>query len=247
MLKDKVILVAGGSGGIGSAIVERCAAAGARVWAGYSTNATGARDACAKAQKLGAQASAVELNVRNPGSIATAVGEVIRTDGRIDGIVNAVGIHVAGPLMGLAEDDVRSQIDVNLTGAIWLAQAVLPTLVKQRSGSIVLLGSVAAHRMVRGHAVYSATKAGLEGFARALAAEVAKRQVRVNCVLPGPVPTPMLQRSIQETGDQPQDRVPMGRTIRSEEVADAVVYLLSDRAASITGAAIPVDGGYLLW
>jgi 3-oxoacyl-[acyl-carrier protein] reductase len=123
----------------------------------------------------------------------------------------------------------------------------LPYFSKQRAGSIVLTGSVSAHRMTRGHAVYSATKAGLEGLAQALASELARRGVRVNVVLPGAVASAMLEASKIETGIDPASMVPMGRLIEAQEVARACRFLLSDEASAITGALLPVDGGYSLW
>jgi NAD(P)-dependent dehydrogenase (short-subunit alcohol dehydrogenase family) len=149
--------------------------------------------------------------------------------------------------MALEESALREMTETNLVAPMLLLRGLLPYFSKQRAGSIVLTGSVSAHRMTRGHAVYSATKAGLEGLAQALASELARRGVRVNVVLPGPVASAMLEASKIETGIDPASMVPMGRLIEAQEVARACRFLLSDEASAITGALLPVDGGYSLW
>ena len=120
-------------------------------------------------------------------------------------------------------------------------------MVRAKKGSIIHLGSVSAHRFFRGHSVYSATKAGLEGFVQAMASEVAKRNIRVNCILPGPVLTPMLQKSMEETGMNPKENIPTNKLVDSQEIANMCNFILSDQCPSLTGALIPIDGGYLLW
>ena len=242
-LADKVVLIAGGSGGIGQAVVENCAGNGAQVYLGFHRNET-------KAYKISEKYSGVtplRLDVTDEGCMDKQLERIHSESGKLDGMVNCSGINEAGPLIAMDSFQIASQLSVNLAGSIMLTQKVLVDMVRMRSGSIVLLGSVSAHRMIRGHSVYSASMAGIEGFARALAAEVAKRGIRVNCVLPGPVKTPMLEKSMKETGDEPKNRVPMGRLIEAREVAHTISFLLSDESAAVTGTLVPVDGGYLLW
>jgi NAD(P)-dependent dehydrogenase (short-subunit alcohol dehydrogenase family) len=247
VLKSKRILVAGASGGIGAAVVEICAGHGAEVWAGYSSHEAPAQALAKRLTEAGSRVHAISLDLKDPSSIAGAVAQLTQNGSKIDGLINCAGIHVAGPLASLADADLVSQLQINLEGAIRLSREVSIPMVRQRSGVIVNLGSVAAHRVARGHAVYSATKAGLEGFTRALASELAKRGIRVCCVVPGPVMTPMLAHSIEETGDDPSARVPLGRTIEPSEVAQAAAFLVSDLASAITGVSLAVDGGYCLW
>lgn len=219
---------------------------GAFVGIGFATGEPRATALLEEVRAAGGQGMILSLDFKHPGMLGTAVDNFIGAVGKIDGLVNSAGIHVAGPLTSLTIEEIRGQIDINLTGIIALTQAAVAQMVRRRTGSVVQIGSVSAHRVVRGHSVYSATKAGLEGFTRALAGEVARRSVRVNCVVPGPVLTPMLQKTIDETGDDPSARVPMGRLIKDSEVAEAVVFLLSDQSSAITGVMLPVDGGYLL-
>jgi 3-oxoacyl-[acyl-carrier protein] reductase len=243
--EDKVFVVTGASGAIGSEIVRALAREeGAKVYAGYRSREKAASDLVAS---IGERVIPWNADLSTPESVRTALEELTARESAVAGFVHVAGIHRAGPLAALSDEDILSQIQVNLTSAVLLSRKISELMIRRRRGSIVLIGSVSAHRMIRGHAVYSATKAALEGFAKALAAELAKRSVRVNCVLPGPVMSPMLQESIETTGDDPAARVPMRRLVHASEVADAVVFLTSDRSSAITGQCLAVDGGYMLW
>lgn len=231
MLKDKNILLIGASGGIGRSLNDLI-------------------------DQLGGNAIATSrsdknyeffLDLRSETSIANLARMFIEKKIKLDGIVNCSGVHHSGPLSSMGAEEINEQLQTNLLGNIFLLKYLLPIFISQRSGSIVLMSSVSAHRMTRGHAAYSASKAGLEGLVKASASEVAKRNVRINAVMPGPVLTPMLQKSIEENGVNPQDLVPMGRLIKPDEIAQACAFLLSDKASAITGVSLPVDGGYVLW
>ncbi|HAZ12576.1 MAG: hypothetical protein A2X86_11745 [Bdellovibrionales bacterium GWA2_49_15] len=242
MLQNKIILIAGATGAIGEAIARLCTRQGAQVILGYNTGKE-------KALALQAELSCaiLKLDLTNNQELEQTFIEHKTLLENVTGLVNASGINVAGPLMSLDGAAVEKQINANLTGAIQLTRLVSKSMIRKRQGSIVHMGSVSAHRMVRGHSVYSATKAGLEGFTKALAAELAKRGIRVNAVLPGPVMSEMLKNSMETTGDNPAERVPMQRLITPDEVAQATVFLLSENSSAITGICLPVDGGYLLW
>lgn len=246
--KDRVFVVSGASGAIGSEIVRALAREeGARIYAGYRSNEAAVGELVRVCTSSGAEIIPWQVDLASPAGIHSALEELAARESAIAAYVHAAGIHRAGPLVSLSDEDILSQIQVNLTSAILLSRKISELMMRRRSGCIVLIGSVSAHRMIRGHAVYSATKAALEGFAKALAAELAKRSVRVNCILPGPVLSPMLKEAMDLTSDDPVARVPMGRLIEAREVADAAVFLASERASAITGQCLAVDGGYLLW
>ncbi|MBI2520864.1 MAG: SDR family oxidoreductase [Bdellovibrio sp.] len=242
LLRDKLILIAGATGAIGEAIARQCVIQGAQVILGYNK-------AQEKAQALQNElhAQSLKLDLSNNQELEQTFNEHKAMLDNVTGLVNASGINVSGPLMSLDGAAVERQINANLTGAIQLTRLTSKSMIRKRQGSIIHMGSVSAHRMIRGHSVYSATKAGLEGFTKALAAELAKRGIRVNTILPGPVMSEMLKNSMETTGDNPAERVPMQRLITPDEVAHATVFLLSDNASAITGVCLPVDGGYLLW
>ncbi len=242
-LNNKTILIAGATGAIGEAIARQCAALGAQVILGYNAN----QEKALKLQSELPNSHTLKLDLTQNSELEQTFNEHKTLLDNVTGLVNASGINVAGPLMSLDGAAVEKQINANLTGAIQLTRLVSKSMIRKRQGSIVHMGSVSAHRMVRGHSVYSATKAGLEGFTKALAAELAKRGIRVNTVLPGPVMSEMLKNSMETTGDNPAERVPMQRLITPDEIAKATVFLLSDNSSAITGVCLPVDGGYLLW
>lgn len=236
MLKNKNILIIGKSGGIGSAVVSVAEDFGANI---YSNTRV--------ASEVSESTNTFFLENEDEASFEKLSLHFREKDIFLDGIVNCTGIHRSGPLVAMTEDDIESQLNINLKSNIWLLKYFLPQMSSKRKGSIVFLGSVSAHRMTRGHAVYSATKAGLEGLIKSSAAEVAKRNVRINGILPGPVLTKMLKQSMDENGVDPTTMIPMGRLIAPEEVAKVACFLLSDLSSAVTGSLIPVDGGYLLW
>ena len=244
MLSSETILISGASGAIGLAIAKEALECGAQVILGYHQNV----DPCSELiQSYPEKGTLLPLDLTSFSTIQNVFEQHSELLSSVAGLVNCSGIHHAGPLISMSEDEIVTQLQLNLGGAIFLTQAVLKSMIRKRRGSIVHLGSVSAHRMTRGHSVYSATKAALEGFCRSLASEVAKRGIRVNCVQPGPVMSKMLAESIELTGDNPASRVPINRLVEASEVAKMVAHLLGPDSRAITGATIPVDGGYLLW
>jgi len=242
LLEGKRIVVTGASRGIGRAIALACAREGALVGVNYRASEDAAR---AVAAEMGDRAILLRFDVRDPAAIATAVAAFRERAGRIDGWVNNAGVHHADLLAAAADDRIREQVEVNLLGAIHCARAVLPTMMEQRAGVIVNLGSVSAARPVRGQAVYAATKGAIESLTRALAVEYGRKGIRAHCLRPGPVETEMMAGTMALAADEVLARLPLRRLGRPEEVAEMAVFLLSDRAAFATGGTHTIDGGYL--
>ena len=242
MLKNKKILVTGVSSGIGRECARLFLENGGILDVTYNTN----KDFEDLAKSFPGQIDQrLQCDLLDPESLRHT--KALLEERSYEGFLDATGINIPGPLLGLEEKDIRDQLEINLNASIQLTQSVLKNMVRARKGSIVHFSSVSAHRFARGHSVYSAAKAGLEGFCKALAAETAKRNIRVNTISPGPVMTDMLKSSVEQNGDDPKSRVPMNRLIEAREVAQAALFLLSDNSSAITGVNLPVDGGYTLW
>ena len=234
MLKNKKVLILGASSFIGKDISAKCTKEGAELFLTYNT------------QKPDFESSNLyQLDVTDNKSIETFLDSLSTLT--FDIVISCIGSNIGGPLISLEQADIEKQMQVNLGANIQIIQSVLKNMIRKRNGSIILMSSVSAHRFTRGHSIYSAAKSGLEGFSRAMAAELAKRNIRVNTISPGPVMSPMLEQSIKENGDDPKLRVPMNRLIDASEVADAALFLASDMSSAITGVNLPVDGGYVLW
>ncbi len=213
MLKDEIIFVAGGSGDIGKAVVSGCIKANAKVVFSYYGSM---KKAEAVHNKSGIDIEKVSMDITDPESVSNVINGIKQKYGRVDGVVNCIGTHFASPLASMEAENITEQIKVNLIGAIWLSQVCAKIMISQRHGSIIHFGSVSAHRMFRGHTVYSASKAGLEGLTKSLAAELAKRQIRVNCIIPGPVNTNMLRPTLELAGEEALlSRIPMGKFIKN--------------------------------
>ena len=242
--EGQVALVCGGSGGIGRAVCRRLAAEGATVWIGYHQNPAAADALMRELEAGSSMARTVHLDVRDAESALRAAKEVFTAAGRIDVLVNCAGITRDG--LALAMDDQRwaEVLDTNATGSFRVARAVGRYMLRKRSGSIVLLSSVAALKPGRGHVNYAASKGAVEALTRGLAGELMSRGIRVNAVAPGIIVTPMSQLVRDSAGEILKGEILQGRFGEPQEVAAAVVFLASDDASYITGQILEVAGGF---
>ncbi len=242
-LKNKVALVTGGSRGIGQAIVEAFAREEATVIFTYTQNAAAALDLEQKLRNQGAAVSAMRVDVRESADVEKLVQLIEQEHGGLDILVNNAGITRDGLVMAMEEDDWNQVLDTNLTGAFHVIKPVARLMVRRRRGSIINVSSIAGTRPGQGHSNYAASKGGLEAMTKALAIELAGRQIRVNCVAPGVIETDMSREIRELAGDRVLARIPLKRYGNVQEVANAALFLASDLATYITGTVLHVDGG----
>jgi 3-oxoacyl-[acyl-carrier protein] reductase len=240
-LSNKVALVTGASRGIGRAIAARLAEQGAIVVAaarGDHANATAADITAA-----GQRAEAVSLDVTDAAAVQALPGEIVDRHGRLDIVVSNAGVTRDQLLMRMKREDWDAVIATNLTAAFALAQAAMRPMLKQRGGRIIAVSSVVGQMGNAGQTNYAASKAGLIGFAKALAREVASRGITVNVIAPGMVDTDMTRAIAEKAQVDWAQQIPLGRLGSVDDVAAAACYLASDEAAYITGHVLAVNGG----
>jgi 3-oxoacyl-[acyl-carrier protein] reductase len=234
-----VALVTGGSGGIGAATCRALAAAGHTVLVGYGGNA----DAAAKvAADCAGSAEPVPLDVTDEEQVAGAVARATEL-GTLAVVVNNAGVADDDLLLRLDPDRFDRTVEVNLRGAYLVSRAALRPMLRARSGRIVNIASVVALRGNVGQTAYAASKAGLIGFSKSLAREVARKGITVNVVAPGFVATAMTEALPDAARESLLAQAPTGRAVEADEVAAAIAFLASEQAGSTTGAVLPVDGG----
>ena len=241
-LKDKVALVTGASQGIGRATSVALAGAGAKVAVAART-ADKLASLVAEIQATGGEALAVPMDVSDAAQVKTGFQQALAKFGRLDILVNNAAITRDTLALRMKLDDWDAVLKTNLTGAHLCIQQALGAMLKQRSGRIINLSSVVAEIGNAGQANYVASKAGLIGLTRAIAVEVATRNITVNAVAPGFIETPMTDPLSQELKDKMKSMIPLGRFGRDQEIAAAIVFLSSDEAGYITGQVLGVNGG----
>lgn len=245
-LSGKVALITGASRGIGKEIALKMASLGAKIALNYAHNENAAEEVAKSIRDMGKEARIYRFDIANADEVDKAC-ETIRNDFQgLDILVNNAGVAIDGLLLRLKEEDLDKQIDINLKGAFHCSRAVAKYMIKNRCGRIINISSIVGLTGNAGQSVYCATKAGLIGFTKALALELAGRNVLVNAVAPGFIETDMTKNILEKGSEEIMKKIPLGRAGRAEEVAMAVVYLASNEASYVTGQVLSVNGGMYL-
>ncbi|MHB8994208.1 MAG: 3-oxoacyl-[acyl-carrier-protein] reductase [Armatimonadota bacterium] len=247
-LANKTALITGASRGLGRAVALRFAAEGCDIALNYVAqdgrdNAAEAEEVAAEMRAFGRRAVCVEANVTDASEVATMVEQAIAGLGQVDILVNNAGITRDRTMRKLAHEDWAAVLDVNLNGGFNCAKAVLEHMLERGSGRIISMASVVGLTGNFGQANYAASKAGLIGFSKALAREVARKGITVNCIAPGFIDTEMTQAIPDDVKAQIVTTIPLGKMGNAEDIANAALFLASDEAAYITGHVLSVNGG----
>ena len=245
-LEGKVAIVTGGSRGIGRATALELARQGATVVINYNKNAEEAQKLVAQIEEAGGKGRAIQADVSVGADAQRLIEETVKTFGRLDILVNNAGITRDNLLMRMNEADWDAVLDTNLKGAYLCTKAALRPMLKAKGGRIINVSSVSGLAGSGGQANYSAAKAGLIGFTKAIAREVASRSITVNAVAPGFIETDMTNELAAEFKQKALAQIPLERFGKPEDIAAAIAFLASDAASYITGQTLGVDGGMVM-
>lgn len=245
-LEGKTALVTGASRGIGRAVAVALAAAGARVAVNYAGNDAAAEETKAAIEAAGGTAILVKADIASSEEVEEMVKRTVEAFGQIDILVNNAGITRDGLLMRMKDEDFDAVINTNLKGVYYTTKAVMKLMMKKRYGRIINMASVVGLTGNAGQANYAAAKAGVIGFSKTVARELAPRGITCNMVAPGLIATDMTKDLPEKAKEAMLASIPLGRAGQPEDVAQAVLFLASDNASYITGQVIKVDGGMVM-
>lgn len=246
MLEGKVAIVTGASRGIGKAIALKLASQGAKVVINYNGSEEKAKEVQTQIETEGGKAVIYRCDVSDYGACQTFIQDVIKTEGSMDILVNNAGITKDGLLMAMSEADFDDVIDTNLKGCFQMIRFASRRMMKQRYGRIINVSSVSGVAGNAGQANYSASKAGIIGLTKSAAKELASRGITCNAIAPGFVKTEMTDVLSDEVKENAKKQIPLGRFAEPEDIANAAVFLASDKASYITGQVLLVDGGMVM-
>ena len=246
LLDGKTALVTGASRGIGRAIALCLAAEGARVAINYAGNVKAAEEVKASVEAAGGTAILCQADIADSAAVEAMIADVVKEFGAIDILVNNAGITRDTLLMRMKDEDFAKVLDTNLKGVFYCTKAVAKLMMKKRSGRIVNMASVVGLVGNAGQTNYAAAKAGVIGFSKSAAKELASRGITVNVVAPGFIGTDMTAGLPESVKEKMLTDIPLGRMGEPEDVANAVLFPASDQASYITGQVVNVDGGMVM-
>ena len=246
LLDGKTALVTGASRGIGRAIALCLAAEGARVAINYAGNVRASEDVKTAIEAAGGTAILCQADIADSSAVEAMVANVVKEFGTIDILVNNAGITRDALLMRMKDEDFTKVLNTNLKGVFYCTKAVSKLMMKKRSGRIVNMASVVGLVGNAGQTNYAAAKAGVIGFSKSAAKELASRGITVNVVAPGFIGTDMTAGLPESVKEKMLTDIPLGRMGEAEDVANAVLFLASDQASYITGQVVNVDGGMVM-
>ena len=246
MEERKVAFITGGSRGIGREVALKFADNGYNIVINYVSDKTDTKGLEKEFTKRGVEALIIKADVTNTEQIEHLVNEVIEKFGKIDVLVNNAGVTKDNLLMRMSEEEFDKVVEVNLKGTFIVTKAVIKYMMKKRSGSIINLSSVVGVAGNAGQANYSASKAGIIGFTKSVAKELASRNIRANAVAPGFIETDMTAVLSDSVKENIHNQIPLKRMGSAKEVANLIYFLGSDESSYITGQTINIDGGMLM-
>lgn len=245
-LKGKTAVVTGGSRGIGKAIALQLAAKGANVVVNYTSSREAALAVVDEIEAMGVSGKAVKADVSKGEEVENLVNEVLNTFGSIDILVNNAGIARDNLIIRMTEQEFDEVINTNLKGAFICTKSIARVMIKQKSGKIINVSSVVGIIGNAGQSNYAAAKAGLIGFTKSMAKELAKRGINVNAVAPGFIETDMTLKLPEKVKEEFQKNIPLMRAGKPEDIAKVVLFLASEYSDYITGQVIHIDGGMVM-
>lgn len=246
-LKNKVMIVTGGSRGIGASICRSAAEQGAKVLVNYVSNSESAASVVKNIERNGGDAIAVQADVTDMSSVQEMINQALESWSKIDILVNNAAIWKESHIDMMTDAIADETMSINFNGTLNCIRAVIPTMIKQQSGSIINISSTAAQRGEAFHSHYAASKGAVTSLTKSLASELGPKGIRVNCVCPGWTYSDMTAEVFRGGNDSIiAETIPLRRIGKAEDSAAAVVFLASDEASYITGISLNVNGGSVL-